>query len=219
MKTYNTILFDWDGCLAKTLEVWLKAYKDTFAKYDIELSDQVIATQVFGDWRGAEKQGVQDLEGFNEQLMAKVNHDIKKVSLYDGVKDLLTSIKKTDRKIALLSSSVREFIEPALANHDLDGIFDVLLDGNDVEKHKPDPEVLNKAIKTLNANVSTTIMVGDSKSDLGAAKAANVDSMLFYPDSHKLFYDKNVLMSYKPTFVVSNFDDARKILINERKNQ
>lgn len=208
---YKTFLFDWDGCLAKTLEVWLHSYRHAFSVYEIEIDDKTIATHVFGDWSGAKKQGVEDLEGFNNLLMAEVNNNIKNVDLYSGVKKLLMSLKQENKQIALLSSSLKEFITPALYKHKIEKIFDFILDGNDVKKHKPDPEIIIKAMNRFDSHPETTIMIGDSKSDLGAANAAGIDSMLFYPHSHTLFYDKKVLLTYKPTYVVNDFKSALAI--------
>lgn len=55
MKTYTYILLDWDGCLAKTLDLWLEVYQQTFAEYNIFPEDKAIIQQVFGDWNGPKK--------------------------------------------------------------------------------------------------------------------------------------------------------------------
>jgi pyrophosphatase PpaX len=212
MKKYQTILFDWDGCLAKTLEIWLEAYSETFSSFNIQIDYQTIASQVFGDWKGAEKQGVEDLQGFNDFLRSKVNQELKKVDLYEGAKELLVELYDQGKELALLSTSVKKFIEPALKRHGIYEVFDLILDGNEVENHKPDPEVILKAMKFLEAEQNSTIVIGDSKSDLGAAQAAEIDSMLFYPESHKIIYDKESLLSFKPTYVVENFIEAMEVL-------
>jgi len=213
MKIYHTLLFDWDGCLANTLSVWLKAYHQTFAQFDLKLTDQEITTQVFGDWRGAEKFGVQDIQAFNKSLMTTVNQEIKQVDLYPGAKDLLLKLKQLNKPLALLTSSTKEFIKPALEKHSLTQVFDLILDSSDVSHHKPDPEIIHRAIKDLKAEKASSIMIGDSQSDLGAAQSAGIDSLLFYPDSHQIFYDKKTLLDLNPTHVISHFRQASSILI------
>lgn len=198
--------------MAKTLEVWLKAYHETFAEHGIIPDDQSITSNVFGDWNGAKKLGVKDLETFNSQLIARVDQGLKTVELYDGAKDILVDLKSRSKKIALLSSSLKEYIEPALERHGIKDCFDLIIDGNEVENHKPHPEVILKAIEILDVDKKSSVMVGDSKSDLGAAQAAGVDSVLFYPDSHEIFYAKDDLLVFHPTFVVGSFLELEEVL-------
>ncbi len=44
---YSTILFDFDGTLTSSLELWLQAFHYAFAKFDIKLADQVIIERCF----------------------------------------------------------------------------------------------------------------------------------------------------------------------------
>ncbi len=53
------------------------------------------------------------------------------------------------------------------------------------------------------------LYIGDSDKDLGAAKNAGIDSVLFYPAEHKKFYNLDALKTYSPTYIV---DDFRKIM-------
>jgi pyrophosphatase PpaX len=213
-KNYTAILFDWDGCLAKTLQIWLNAYKDTFKKHGFILDDNIITTQVFGNWQAPEQRGVKNIEEFHAQLMEKVNHDIKQVDLYEGAKELLLDIKSQKRQLALTSTSLKEFILPALKKHRLLNVFDLILDRNSVNNHKPHPEMIFKAIEQSGASKDSTIIIGDTKNDLGAAQSAGIDSVLFYPEEHERFHNKANLLKFNPTYIAGSFDEVRKILIN-----
>jgi pyrophosphatase PpaX len=203
MKKYNYILFDWDGCLAKTLDLWLAAYKATFAEYDIFPEDKAICYEVFGDWDGPRKFGITDIDAFTEKMKQKVGKEYTTVPLADGVKELLNELKKTEKKLALLTTSKKELVYPALQYHELSNFFEVVLTAEDVIHHKPDPEIVEKAIKKLHGTKDQSIIIGDSRSDLGAAKNAGIDSILFYPKHNHLFYDLSVLNQYQPTYTVT----------------
>ena len=168
---------------------------------------------MFGDWNGASKQGVNDIERFENLLQSKVNQELKEVDLYEGVKELLAELNKQGKKIVLVASSTRRYIEPAMKKHGIYEIFDLILDGNDVKNHKPDPEVILKAIELLKTDKDNTILMGDSKSDLGAAQAAQIDSILFYPESHKIYYDKDFLLRFNPNYVIKSIIEAQKLLL------
>lgn len=65
------------------------------------------------------------------------------------------------------------------------------------------------ALEKLDAEKSETTIKGDSKSDLGAAINADIDSVLYYPKYNEVFYDIFVLSSYKPTYII---DDLKKVI-------
>ena len=207
MKQYTYILLDWDGCLAKTLDIVLAAYKKIFAQYAIFPEDKVITQEVFGDWDGPKKLGVTDIKAFTEKFVTEIDKTYPQVDLYDGVPEVLRAFKNMGKKMALLTSSRRSTVEPALRNNNLTDMFDIILAAEDVYKSKPDPEIIFKALKELNGTKDQAIIIGDSKSDLQAATNAGIDSILFFPEHNKSFYDLQELETYKPTYTVHNFKD------------
>lgn len=213
MKTYSAILFDWDGCLAQTLELWLAAYKEVFARYGLTPTDEVITSQVFGDWQGAATQGVADVEGFNRQMKEILTAKLATVALAEGAKPLLEHLHEAGKRVALLTTSTRSLVAPALDFHHIHHLFDFILTGDDVAQHKPHPESIEKALATFQVDKAAAIMIGDSKSDLGAAQNAQVDSALYYPSSHQLFYAREELLRYQPTYVLDTFSSLEKLLL------
>jgi pyrophosphatase PpaX len=213
MKTYENILFDWDGCLAQTLPLWLESYKAVFAEYDIFPKDKEITENVFGDWQGPGKLGVKDIDGFGKKLISRVNRNYPFAKLYDHAQEVLDTLKMRGKKLALLTSASRTTLEPALKNTGVEKYFAVVLTGDDVKRHKPDPEMLNKALTQLGGSREMSVIIGDSKDDLGAANNVQIDSVLFYPEDHRLFYDLENLKFFRPTHIISNLSRLTGILI------
>lgn len=205
MKRYVTFLLDWDGCMAMTLDIWLSAYITTFNEYGLNPDQNTITRHVFGDWQGPAKLGIRNTDEFTRILTQRVNDGYLSVDLYPGVQKTLIELKRRPVKLALLTSTKRVMLEPALVHHRLSGIFDVVLTAEDVTKHKPDPEIIFKALEMLGNNPEKSLMVGDSKSDLGAARNAGIDSMLYYPQHNQTFYDLNELSTYAPTYTIREF--------------
>lgn len=210
MKNYRYILFDWDGCLAKTLQVWMNAYKFALAKYGVNPTEQEIAYH-FGDWELPKYFRVKDVDGCINIVDQMADADLKKVPLYAGAKNLLENLKLT-KKLALLSSSPKKILVSALRHNNIIDYFEIVLSGEDVENHKPHPEVIEKAIKLLKANKDEAIMIGDSRKDIEAANNAGIDSILVFPESHKLFYNLDELKKYKPTRIVANLFEIQDVL-------
>lgn len=214
MKNYQYYLFDWDGCLAQTLKVWLDSYKEVFAEYGLQPSESDITSKVFGDWNGPLKVGLPQnkLDGYTQKLLQLVNSRLVHVELYPHVLEVIQELHNRGKKLAILSTSKRESIEPALKRYDLERYFEVILTAENVTNHKPDPEIIDKALHLLAGHKDQAVIIGDSKSDLGAAQNATIDSILFYPASHTLFYELDKLKDYHPTHVISDFKELLDVL-------
>jgi pyrophosphatase PpaX len=213
MKQYEYILFDWDGCLAKTLDIHLDSYKKTFAEYGIYPEDRTITHEIFGSWDSPKKLGIKDIKTYTKKYLARADKACQAVVLYDGVKETLAILKKRGKKLVLITSSLRTTVKAALKYNGLENMFEIVLFSEDVSNIKPDPEVINLALEKLGGKKDQSIIVGDSKSDLGAANNAGIDSLLFYPEHNKKFYDLNMLKTYNPTYIINDFAEVLKIII------
>ena len=196
--------------MAKTLQVWMAAYKLIFAQYKVFPTEQEIARH-FGDWEAPKYFGIQDVSGCFDKIDAHAEAALKKVALYPGAHAVLKSLKDSKR-LALLTSSLREVIDAAIKHNRLAEYFEVVLAGEDVQNHKPHPEVIEKGQAKPSGPKPEAVMIGDSRKDLEAASNAGVDSILVYPKSHKLFYNLAELKAYKPTYIVSSLTQILNIL-------
>lgn len=207
---YSYLLFDWDGCLAMTLEVWLKAYKDELAKRNIFPKDIEIAHH-FGDWDLGKHFGVTDFQDFNTEATAMARKMLAEVEMYPRAKDMLKTLHG-QVKMAVISSGSTDILGRGLTHNGVSDLFDLVVSGDDVKAHKPDPEGINFAIDHLNADRNLTVMIGDSRKDIGAANNAEIDSILVYPDSHKTFYELATLKSLHPTHVVTSVAEVARLV-------
>lgn len=209
-KKYKYILFDWDGCLAKTLGVWMNAYKIIYAQYNVYPTEIEIARH-FGDWESPKYFGITDVKSCINKLDELASSELKKVALYVGAKELLKKLHM-DKQLALLTSSPGYIIKEALKYNKLNEFFKIVLTAEDVKNHKPHPEMINKGINLLDGNKNEAIMIGDSRKDLEAANNSMVDSILVYPKEHSIFYNLDELKRYKPTYIVSSLPEIMKII-------
>ncbi len=212
MKSYRYLLFDWDGTLAQTIDVILSAYKKTFAEYNLNPEDQEIIQKVLGTWDGPQKLGVKDLDGFTKKYLKRIKESYPTIQLYDGVEEVLQKCQKNGKKVALITTSNTETMNYALELFPLRNYFDHIFTSEDVKNHKPDPEIILKAMNTFHATPEETVIIGDSKSDLGAAQNAHIDSILFYPEQNKKYYPLEKLQKYHPTHIISDFKELLPII-------
>lgn len=210
MKKY--ILLDWDGNLAKTLDIWLHACKQAIETQGIVKTDEEIGSS-FGQFsRHMEEWGVPNIEQAINMADEIAKKELPEVELYPDALFVLSTLKTKGKKLALITTSPHENIEILLLKYDLLDTFDVIVAGDDTKNHKPHPEPLEKALSQLGGTKKEAVMIGDSDKDLGAAENAEVDSILFYPDEHKKFYDLKKLKKHNPTYVVNDFKQVIELV-------
>lgn len=212
---YSTVLFDWDGTLGDTLPIWMDAYRQVLAEFDLSPSDAAIAAQ-FGDWHGVLTLGLlpDDFEPFWLKMQDHIVEALPAADLYSGAAELLERLKNAGAAIALVTTSTRALVQPALERNGIVDLFDAVVTGEDVEHHKPHREPIDKALAALGLDSAEAVMIGDSDKDLGAARAAGVESVLLHMPDHVIFYDKVELLAHSPTHDMSSIADLSDLLFS-----
>ena len=100
------------------------------------------------------------------------------IKLYDGVTDLLDTLKSKGKGIYLLSNAQRGFTVNELNMFGLTKYFDAIVISSDEECSKPDRHLFDIIIERYNLDRKRTIMVGnDYLSDIQGAKEAGLESL------------------------------------------
>lgn len=208
-KSYQYILLDWDGNLAKTLDVWMVAFGTPLKKRGIHKTDHEIAASFGQFWQEMQAWGVSDPDVVMQEASDMARELLTNVELYPDALAVLEELHQRGKVMALITSSSHVHIQHVLAKFGMNYLFKVIIANDDVAHHKPHPEPLDKAMALLSADKDQTVMIGDSDKDLGAAKNAGVDSILFHVPEHEKFYPLAKLKTFSPTYVV---DDFKKVL-------
>ena len=94
--------------------------------------------------------------------------------LLPGAREAVRALRKKGVQTGIVSTKYRSRIEAVLRREKLSDVFEVIVGGEDVSAHKPDPEGLLRAIDALGASPEKTLYVGDSVTDAQTAERANV---------------------------------------------
>jgi len=84
-------------------------------------------------------------------------------------------LRQKNIKTGIISTKFKYRITSYLEEYAPEACFDIIIGGEDVLHHKPDPEGLLKAIEYLNVKRDETLYVGDSVVDAETASNAGVD--------------------------------------------
>ncbi len=94
--------------------------------------------------------------------------------LYPGASKTLPALDELGYLVGIVSTKYRYRIESMMDRDGLLDRLDVIIGGEDVTRHKPDPEGLIKAVGELGVGIEDCVFVGDSHVDAGAAQSADM---------------------------------------------
>jgi phosphoglycolate phosphatase len=94
--------------------------------------------------------------------------------LMQGAREMLEELRDDGIALGLVTNKPQRFIEIILDHFSLSPLFGVAIGGDSGVAKKPAPDMLNAAMEELGADPMNTVMVGDSTSDVEAARAAGV---------------------------------------------
>ncbi|MSQ98364.1 MAG: HAD family hydrolase [Xanthomonadales bacterium] len=104
-------------------------------------------------------------------------------TLEPGIPELLGTLRKQHIKLGVISNRKREFMQYEVGNvgaEDWSLLFDTMACGDDVAHRKPSPDLLLKALDNFGIRPDTSCWyVGDSTTDVGAAKEAKITAIFY----------------------------------------
>jgi phosphoglycolate phosphatase len=117
----------------------------------------------------------EDREIFENHYLTQCTKNVKP---YEGVIELLSSLKKNNVKLSVATNAPTKFGEKILNAAGLDHFFDHIIGSCKVKKAKPDPDMIY-LIENLysGATFCKKFFVGDNHTDIMAAKNAKIPSI------------------------------------------
>ncbi|MGH8307431.1 MAG: phosphoglycolate phosphatase [Gammaproteobacteria bacterium] len=110
--------------------------------------------------------------GFEAFRRAYAGHMAVDTRVYPGAREVLDRLQDAGIHMACITNKSAEFTEPLLNALNLRDYFGVVLSGDSLAQHKPDPLPLLHAARHFKIAPSQACMVGDSRNDLLAARSA-----------------------------------------------
>jgi phosphoglycolate phosphatase len=132
----------------------------------------------------------------------------KRSRLYQGVKEALDFLKTTGVRLGCVTNKARQFTLPLLQDLGVHDYFEIIICGDMVERKKPDPMPLLQAAEQLETEPRASMMLGDSMSDVNAARAAGFQIVcMSYGYNHG-----EDIRDYDPDAVVDSMAEVKDIV-------
>ncbi len=220
MKKPRLILIDLDGTLVDSVPD---------LAYSVDGMMQAIGRQPWGeervrDWVG---NGVErlvrraltgSLDGEPEEaeferaypvfLELYARHNGERSRPYPGVQEGLEWLSSTGFTLGCITNKAAQFTEPLLQALGLARFFQITISGDSLPKKKPDPMPLLHACEHFGIPPEQSMMLGDSVSDVKAARAAGFDIVcVSYGYNHG-----NDIRDAEPDAVIDSFVELQGLI-------
>ena len=177
--TIRAVLFDFDYTLADSSDAIVECFNTGLAgiglpqaepdaiRRTIGLSIPESLAQVAG------REHLQRAEEFRLHWRRRSDEImVEWTKVYDWTGQALDALGDAGLRLGIVSTKWRSRILSTLQHNGLQGRFEVVVGGEDVERHKPHPEGLLRAARDLGLEPSQALYVGDTVADAAAARAA-----------------------------------------------
>ena len=132
----------------------------------------------------------------------------KRSRLYAGVQEALDFLQTTGVRIGCVTNKASQFTLPLLQDLGVSDYFEIIICGDMVERKKPDPMPLLQAAEQLETEPRASMMLGDSMSDVKAARAAGFQIVcMSYGYNHG-----EDIREYNPDAVVDSMAEIKDIV-------
>ena len=192
MRSYEAILFDFDGVLVDSEPVHFECWREVLAPFGIDLEWDVYHAHFIGisDLAMLENLACLRRPPVDVNLLWREyprkralfrERMLQGEALSPAVRDLLHWLD--GHRLAVVSSSGRDEIEPILKRAGVRECFGALVCREDVTQYKPAPDPYLKAAELLQARQA--LVVEDSQAGIASGKAAGFD-VLEIPEARRM---------------------------------
>ena len=216
INIYDAVVFDMDGVIFDSERAVMKCWLELADKYGIENIEKsflactgttmVRTKEIMIETYGADFP--YDAYAKEASCLYHEKYDGGKLPMKPGVVELLTFLKKENKKIALASSTRKQTVINQLRDADIIQFFDAFICGDMVERSKPAPDIFLKSCEELGVEPESAFAVEDSYNGVRAAYAAGM-KIAMIPD----LVQPDDEMRDKADFVFKNMDEFQEYIL------
>ena len=209
IQNKKLFIFDLDGTLVDTAP----DFKNSINYMLNELNESEVSLKEIRNWVGygarelirrtvVDKNIPHDEKRIEEMLkifLLHYTHNIDDDSvLFNNVRNVLEFLKDNGIKLAVCTNKMERLSNILLEKLNVLHMFDYLVGGDSLSKSKPDPFPLLNICERLNTEISDSIMIGDSVTDLNAGKGAGMPVVLVsygYTDNKDIYNEADLVIN------------------------
>lgn len=211
---FVAVIFDLDGTLIDSRDQWGKAFAEVLRSLGKNVTDshpEIPGVSIEDNWQMLIKKyqvttdkTLDDLRTLTYRYYVKL---LPEISLMEGARDFLDSLKDSGIRIGLATSCEWWVVDEVFKKLSLDGIFDATITSEETPNKKPFPDAFLLAADKLDTPPEGCLVVGDTPSDIEAARSAGMKVIVISGGR-----DKNSLKG--ADLIVENFPEITPEVID-----
>lgn len=206
----KAILFDLDGTIHDSRAVVFDCVEKTFSTFGFAAPTRTaIVAEVYA---GSEHLFGRLAPAGRAPEMLTYFRDIYKteqgkIMPYESAQKVLGQLHADGYKLGVVSSA--RAAEQFIHTHGLADFFDVIVGGNTTKLHKPHPEPVHFALKSLGFPPEQAVIVGDLPADIEAGRSAGLRASIAIAHG---FGARQTLEQSKPDYFVDGLDELYDLI-------
>jgi phosphoglycolate phosphatase len=203
------IIFDFDGTIADSLRSGIDIFNSIHLKYKLPFITDVEMEEFRSEGIFALKKKLKvpfyRVPFLISELRQLISGKIDGVHPFKGVPEFLRQLDEKGYHLSILTSNSEENVRRFLDNHDI-RMFTHIHGGSGLfNKHRK----LKQFMKTLGADKSNSIYVGDEVRDIVSARKLGLPMIAVTWG----YNSRSVLLHFKPEFIVDSIEELNKLFL------
>ena len=180
--TASAVLFDIDGTLVDSNFLHVEAWSHAFQKLGLVVPSWRVQQAIGADSAELLELLIGDESDATKDRAGELNSDYyralqSRIEVFDGARELVADLAGRGLRVVLATSAPKEELRALLEELDVDDHLYATTSAEDVEKAKPEPEIISLALAKGKVTADHAVMIGDSVWDIKAATRAGVASI------------------------------------------
>ena len=216
MNNTFAFLFDLDGTMVITDNIYFDVWSKILSKYNIKLTNDIFQKYIQGN---NDKRVVNtllpniviDLNELSREKDSRFIENIDKLKKVDGIEDMLNMINHMGHKCCIVTNCNRT-VANAIVNHlGIKKYIDFIISGDECTYGKPSPMPYLKAILQYDGIKNEKCFIfEDSKSGILSGKSVNPKCLI----GMETTYTADELINYGVNITLKNYTGPKKIIDN-----
>jgi len=214
MKGAKLVIFDYDGTVVQTFDVFKKSLRELVKKLGLEgfneedfeymakHTPKIWLPMILSKFPPNKKPNPETVLEIFTQIYSKTH--LKNIKATPGVYKVLEELKRKGYILVLTTGRVlvSKFVLDELKHLNLDKYFDMVYVPNSPDKLRTVKEIIRRF------NVKNAVIIGDSVDDIRAGKVLNLKTIAVLYG----FSSRDELVKHRPDYVVEKVEDILTIV-------
>ena len=206
-NTY-AFLFDLDGTLVITDEIYYIVWSNILFNYNIILTNEIFNNFIQGNNDKYVSNILLKNININITELSKLKdkiflENIDKIKIINGIYDLINHIKFLGHKVCIVTNCNKQVANEIVNKINISKLIDFIISSEDCVNGKPNSEPYLNAIKKYNISNNKCIIFEDSKSGLLSGKGVNPKILV----GIETIYNNSELIKYGAKISIKNYLD------------